>query len=80
MEDKDPHGALGPVDGGRHICVGFFDQHDGGVVEERKKKEKKAGCHIMSFDKYCTPSSAPPWSMHAALGGAIPAAVAGVRT
>lgn len=36
VEDKDPHGALGPVDGGGHICVGFFDQHDGGLVEEER--------------------------------------------
>lgn len=32
MEDKDSHRALGPVDGGRDVCVGFFDQHGGGFV------------------------------------------------
>lgn len=29
VEEEYPHGTLSPVYGGRHICMGFFDQHDG---------------------------------------------------
>ena len=28
MEEENAHGALNAIDGGDHVCVGFFDQHD----------------------------------------------------
>lgn len=31
VEDKDSHGALDAIDGRRHVCVGLFDEHDGGL-------------------------------------------------
>lgn len=40
MEDEDAHGALGTIDGSRHIGVEFFDEHSvcvnpfqGGVLD-----------------------------------------------